>query len=131
MRIVVDGIIFQKDPHGGVARLFRELLPRLCDLSTDLEMTLFIDGPIQSQIPQHPQIMLRRAPAVRKLRRLRGALSRLLYPFRRAASRAWSSTRQIWVGKGQDAIWHSTFFTFLPGWKGQAVEIVDKGSGRV
>ncbi len=56
MRIVVDGIIFQKDPHSGIARLYREILPRMCELAPGLQISLLVDGPLRSEIPIHPGI---------------------------------------------------------------------------
>ncbi len=124
MRVVIDGIIFQKDPHSGIARLFRELMPRMCDLSPELEISLFIDGPIHSEIPHHPQIHIKNAPAVRIHFRPQGHWRQIAFPFRRVGSRFWNFSRQIWLGKGQDEIWHSTFFTFLPGWRSPEIVTV-------
>lgn len=126
LRLVVDGLIFQKDPYGGVARLYREVLPRLCDQAPDLQVTLFIDGPLRSDLPAHDQIQVQRAPAIKRTVRVQGLARRLLYPFRRVASRAWNVLRQRWLGAGQGAIWHSTFYTLPTIWKGaQAVMIYD------
>ncbi len=126
LRLVVDGLIFQKDPHGGVARLYREVLPRLCDQAPDLQVTLFIDGPLRSDLPTHAQIQVQRAPAIKRTVRVQGPARRLLYPLRRVASRAWNVLRQGWLGAGQGAIWHSTFYTLPAVWKGaQAAMIYD------
>jgi glycosyltransferase involved in cell wall biosynthesis len=126
MRLVVDGLIFQKDPHGGVARLYREILPRICDLAPELQVTLFIDGPVRAALPEHPRILVRRAPAVKQTLRVRGVWGKALYPFRRLASRAWSSSRRHWLRNESNAIWHSTYYT-LPGtWNGpQVVTVYD------
>lgn len=126
MKLVVDGLIFQKDPHGGIARLFREVLPRMCIIETGLSITLFIDGPVRAELPTHAQIKLRRMPAVRHTLRPRGVARRLLYPMRRLASRAWNVARQIWLVEGQDAIWHSTYYTQPVTWRGsQVVSVYD------
>ncbi len=124
MRVVVDGIIFQKDPHSGIARLYRELLPRMCELSPELEISLVLDGPIHSEIPLHPRILLKRAPAVRMHIKPQGRWRQVVFPFRRFGSRIWNFTRQIWLGNGKDEIWHSTFFTYLPGWHGPEIVTV-------
>jgi len=124
MRLMVDGIIFQKDPYSGIARLYREILPRVCDHSPGLSVSLFIDGPLQSQIPTHPQIELRQAPSVRIVLRPSGRWRRVLYPFRRVISRTWNHARQAWVGNGVNQIWHSTFYTYQPGWRGAEVVTV-------
>jgi glycosyltransferase involved in cell wall biosynthesis len=36
----------------------------------------------------------------------------------------WGSARRLWIGDGQDEIWHSSFYTYLPGWKGKEVVTV-------
>ncbi|MFM8321703.1 MAG: glycosyltransferase family 4 protein [Chloroflexota bacterium] len=126
MRLVLDGIIFQKDPHGGVARMFREILPRMCELDPELQVTLFLDGPVQAALPAHARITVQRAPAVRRTLRVRGAAGRLLYPLRRLAGRAWDRLRAHWLGSGAGAIWHSTYYTLPPRWDGpQVVTVYD------
>ena len=126
MKLVVDGLIFQKDPYGGIARIFREVLPLLCSLDQGLSIKLLIDGPIRGELPSHPQIEIQRMPAVRHTLRPRGVARKLIYPFRRVASRAWNVTRQLWIGRGKGAIWHSTFYTVPEIWDGpQVVTIHD------
>ena len=126
MRLVVDGLIFQKDPHAGIARLYREILPRICDLAPDLQVTLFVDGPLRADLPAHPHIQVKQTPAVRRTLRLRGGWRTALYPFRRLASRTWGFARQLWLRDQSDAIWHSTYYS-LPGvWHGpQVVTVYD------
>ena len=126
MKLVVDGLIFQKEPFGGVARLFREILPRMCDLEPELHVRLFIDGPLSSELPQHAHIQVQHAPAVRPTVRLTGWRRQVLYPFRRAASRAWQWGRSLWLGRGAGALWHSTYYTSPQVWDGaQVVTVYD------
>jgi glycosyltransferase involved in cell wall biosynthesis len=124
MHVVVDGIIFQKDPHGGIARVYRELLPRMCEQSPDLSITLITDGPLRAALPQHPQIQKKALPPIRRTLRPKGALRLALYPFRRVAGRLWNVVRQGWVGSGDGAIWHSTFYTTPARWRGAQVVLV-------
>lgn len=119
--LVVDGIIFQKNPHGGIARVFRELLPRMCELEPRLEIDLLIDGPIKSQLPEHPQIHVRKTLPLRQKSLTRGLWRTSLYPLRRLGRSSWYRLRQLWTGSGRNRIWHSTFFTYTPGWKGREV----------
>ncbi len=121
MKLVVDGLIFQKDPHGGIARLYQEVLPRLCELEPDLHITLFLDGPVKSKLPAHPRIQVQRAPAVKRTLRVSGLARQLLFPFRRVASRGWNRLRQLWLGRGEGAIWHSTYYTLPASWDGPQV----------
>lgn len=126
MQVLIDGLIFQKESHGGIARIYRELLPRMCDLDPDLSVTLFLDGPIRQDLPAHPHIIVRRAPALKRTLRVSGAWRSLLYPFRRLASRSWNNARRLWMGSGQGVIWHSTYYTLPPAWEGpQIVTVYD------
>ena len=126
MKLVVDGLIFQKDPHGGIARLFREVLPRLCDFAPDLFITLLLDGPVQAELPTHPQITLQHLPSVRLTLRPHGVARRLIFPLRRLASKTWEVTRQLWLGGGEGAIWQSTYYTLPKVWDGpQVVTVYD------
>lgn len=124
MHVFIDGIIFQKDPHGGIARVYRELLPRMCEQSPELRVTLFTDGALRAALPQHPQIQHKALPAIRRILRPQGALRVALYPFRRLASRLWHFLRQGWLGEGDGAIWHSTFYTTPARWRGAQVVMV-------
>ncbi len=121
MRLVVDGLIFQKDPHGGIARYFREILPRMCEQEPQLQVTLFTDGPVLAEIPHHPQIHLRQAPAVHRTFRPKGLSRQLFYPLRRLGGFAWNNLRQLWLSGETEAIWHSTFYTTPAAWKGPQV----------
>jgi len=122
--LVVDGIIFQKNPHGGIARIFRELLPRMCELETGLKIDLLIDGPIESRLPVHPQIHVRKTLPLRRKALAKGLWRTSLYPLRALGRNAWNRLRQLWVGSGRNRVWHSTFFTYAPNWKGQEVVTV-------
>lgn len=121
MHLVVDGLIFQKDPYGGIARLYRETLPRICDLAPDLRITLFIDGPLVASLPVHSRIQVKQAPAVKRTLRVQGIWRMVLYPFRRLASQAWGFTRQLWLRDQRYAIWHSTYYTLPGAWHGPQV----------
>lgn len=121
MKVVMDGLIFQKDPHGGIARMYRELLPRLAALDADLEITLVTDGSVRGALPQHERIRVRRLPPVRPRLRPKGEARRLIYPIRRGLEWAWSRLRQAGVGDGGGAIWHSTFYTLPIRWSGPQV----------
>ncbi len=69
-------------------------------------------------------LRLHNLPAVRVLFRPQGRMRLWMHPLRRTLSTIWSAARQVWVGGGRGQIWHSTFFTFSPGWKGQEIVTV-------
>ncbi len=122
LSIVVDGLIFQKDPYGGIARIFQETLPRICDLDDQVRIILFLDGPVQAGLPEHEHIHVRRAPAVHRTLRPSGLARRILYPFRRVFAKVWRRMRGGWLAGEQDSIWHSTYYTLTPhGWRGPQV----------
>lgn len=122
LSIVIDGLIFQKDPHGGIARLFQETLPRICDLDDQARIVVFLDGPVKAGLPEHEHIQVRRALAVHRTLRPRGLARRMLYPLRRAAGTVWNRVRGGWLAGEQDNIWHSTYYTLPPhGWRGPQV----------
>lgn len=112
MRIVIDGIIFELNPTGGVARLYREVLPRLCALDT-----LHIDLITERHLPiiEAPCINpLRLNPPIRRLIRPRRMFAPILPSIvNRALDRATASLRQH--------IWHSTYYTLPPRWTGAKV----------
>ena len=66
MKITIDGLIYQKNPHGGIARVYREIIPRICDLEPSIRFDLYFDGPILGNPPKHPQINFIRAPQFRQ-----------------------------------------------------------------
>lgn len=117
----MDALIFQKDPHGGIARMYRELLPRMADLEPKLEITLVNDGPLHGEIPHHERIRRLSLPPVRPTLRPKGAARTLLYPLRRGLGRLWDSVRQTRLGDGGGAIWHSTYYTYPERWSGPQV----------
>jgi glycosyltransferase involved in cell wall biosynthesis len=123
--LVVDGIIFQKNPHGGIARVFRELLPRMCELEPGLKVDLLVDGPIESHLPEHPQIHVRKTLPLRRKAFTKGMWRTSLYPLRRLGRNTWNALRQLWIGSGQNSIWHSTFFTYSSNWKGREVVTIN------
>jgi glycosyltransferase involved in cell wall biosynthesis len=121
LEIIVDAIIFQKKQRGGIARIYREILPRICEIEPNLRITLFVDGPIVQPLPVHAHIQVKAAPPVRRNLPVRGSLNRLVFPVRRTASRLWSFMRSAWIGSGKGQIWHSTFYTLPGAWQGKQV----------
>jgi len=126
MNLLVDCIIFRKEPSGGIARLFREILPRMCDLEPNLQISLMVDGPLLQDLPSHPQIRIIKTPPVKRNIRVKGIWRYVVYPFRRVASMTWNITRSLWLGQGEGTIWHSTYYTRPSFWRGmQVVSVYD------
>ena len=65
MKLVVDGLIYEKETQGGISRVFSEILPRMCDLDPPLEVSLFTEKDRVLQAPPaHRQIVHRVIPRV-------------------------------------------------------------------
>ena len=56
-RILVDGVIFDTYPHGGIARVYRELLPRVADQNPDIQFRVLIRNAGSHLLPQHVRIL--------------------------------------------------------------------------
>lgn len=103
-RVLVDGIIFECYPHGGIARYFREVMVRVADANPAVRFLLLCDEQALPHVPQHPQIRIlcfrpwRLRPS-RVFTRL-NAWRRRLFDVRMRTLRP--------------AIFHSTFYTLPP-----------------
>lgn len=56
MKILVDGTIFETYPNGGIARIFREVLPRLCESSQPVEIVVLCSRRARDAVPTHKRI---------------------------------------------------------------------------
>jgi glycosyltransferase involved in cell wall biosynthesis len=117
VNLLCDGIIFELQTHGGISRLYREILPRLCEQDGELAVTLFEGTRPLQQRPSHERIGARVLPG----------LGTTLFPAR-VSGRHFFETREISLGLaargGRDAVWHSTYFTRPLGWRGASVVLV-------
>lgn len=112
MEVVVDGTIYERQSHGGISRLFSEILPRMCDMDDSLRIHMLAERRLRQSLPEHKHIIRRRIPSV----------SRYLRP-----RRLWNPILlRLSVGRGEGQIWHSTYYTLPQGWKGlQVVTVAD------
>lgn len=123
LRVVVDGAIFQAEARGGISRVFRELLPRMCDLEESVTVTLLYGArALRQPLPSHPRIHPLRLPQLRRYLRP-GRLWNRLIPGGVRGLQAKLDARLVGSGAGQ--LWHSTYFTLPPvGWRGAQVVTV-------
>ena len=56
VRILVDGVIFDTYPHGGIARVYRELLPRVADQNPEFHFRVVSNSASRHVLPVHPRI---------------------------------------------------------------------------
>lgn len=117
MELVVDPIIYRIQSTGGISRLYREILPRMCDIDPSLHITLLTGGPYQQRLPAHALIdNLNVFP-----------LERLLRPGRfwwRVAPEVRQHMQAQRIGSTEGKIWQSTYFTSPRNWKGATVVLV-------
>jgi len=117
MNVIVDGKAFQAQGQGGISRLFREILPRMCDLDKRLSVTLLTSGRCRATLPVHPRIRRRSLFPIDDLLRPHRIWRPILDPARGVIQRAGLA------GRGGD-VWHSTYYTSLNSWRGPAVVTV-------
>ena len=120
LKVVVDGIIYQHQSHGGISRLYSEILPRMCNLESLLDIEILTIGGVKQPLPDHKRIFHRPVPQVAQILRP----WRLWKPF---IPHIQHFVKDIWTGRGDGKIWHSTYYTLPPErWTGrQVVTVVD------
>lgn len=106
----MDGIIFEIQAHGGVSRVFAEILPRMCELSTDIQFTLLTAGRLKQSLPSHARVHHLSRPGVQRL--FQGAwLAKIKNDLR-------GLILNTPVRVSKNIIWHSTYFTLPYRWRG-------------
>lgn len=119
LMITVDGVVFQTQIHGGISRLYNEILPRMCDLDHTLQITLYTDGRIAQAPPKHPGITHRSIFTIQSYLRPSRVWKPIIPTIRRLV-------RELHIGHGENQIWHSTYYTMPEHWIGkQVVTVVD------
>ena len=116
-RLVVDAVAFRESGIGGVARVFRELLPRLCDLDPTLRVEMLVDQASIVGLPKHDRITRTSVLPVHRVLRP----SRLWAPVLQTAR---SLAANIAVDSDSRTIWHSTYYTKPVHWRGPVVVTV-------
>ena len=117
MRVVIDGIIFQTERHGGVSRLFYGIMPRMGAFDQNARFLLYTDGPPLQRLPDHPRIIQKKSFPIYAFLKPRRLWALWTPAIRQVLQR-------MVIGDGQGAIWHSSFFTLPKGWKGKQVVTV-------
>jgi glycosyltransferase involved in cell wall biosynthesis len=112
VEIVVDGIIYELQSQGGISRIFREVLPGICDIDPGIQVTLLTQGRLAQGLPAHPRILSR--PIVPFMEKYKGSF---VSPILRWAARKFVSA----VGFKGKKIWHSTYYTLPLNWSGPTV----------
>lgn len=118
MDVVVEAGTFCWFPNGGVTRMYREILPRICDATPNLTLEVLAESPLRRPLPAHSSIR-RRTPF---------AVDSLLRPHRLWPPRLTHQARRVAycvaAGRGRNRIWHSTYYTLPLRWHGPEVVTV-------
>lgn len=104
-RVGVEGTVFEWPSHGGIARTYAEILPRISVLDDAIDVLVFTDaGGGPTGFTTAGRIGMRRSPDLRRYLRPHRVLGRLREPAR-ALSYGWALR-----GSSCD-LWHATYFT--------------------
>jgi len=117
MNLVIDGIIYNLQAHGGISRIFTEILPRMCQQDKSLNIDLLMTGKSKQILPSHSNIHVKTIPSV----------IRLLKPdivWQGIVSKIKTLWQQSIIGNSEDKIWHSTYYSMPENWKGKVVVTV-------
>lgn len=109
MKILVDGIIYQLQSNGGISRIYREVLPRICDQDDTINVVLYVSKPYRQTLPshrhiKHVQLLPRNLRPARLFQTITPNLNQLIL----------STTVD------PQGIWFSTYFT-LPRYRPRAI----------
>ena len=117
MNAIIDGIIFQSQGHGGVSRLYREILPQMGDLDDELSTTIITAGRCRQPLPVHPSIKHCRLFPIDDLLRPHRLWRPILDPAREALQR-------LGLRGLRGDLWHSTHYAWLRSWEKPTVVTV-------
>jgi glycosyltransferase involved in cell wall biosynthesis len=117
MEVIVDGLIYEMESNGGISRVFREVLPRACNLDPNLQIDIINFGVPLSLPPQHPRILQNRFLGSKFLKNYHGRGHWYLDRMRRLMTR-------LEILDTRKKIWHSTYYSSLSSWSGPKVVTV-------
>lgn len=119
MDLVIDGVIYRFQTHGGISRIFDNILPILCELDPGLRVRIFNHWDLAKTPPQHKHIT-----------RLKlNKWDRYIRPWqlwRRTYPAIHNFFLQISLGKTKGKIWLSTYYSTPPfEWNGCQIVLVN------
>jgi len=116
--MIVDGIIYNLQKHGGISRIYTEILPRICDLDPALRISFTYTDSLSDRAPRHERIDYVSIPDVEKL----FWPYRIWHPYYPQLRRWIVAWNLPWNTKKK--IWLSTYYTTPPVWTGFEVVVV-------
>jgi glycosyltransferase involved in cell wall biosynthesis len=114
MNVIIDAIIFEMQSIGGISRIFREILPRICDLEPSLQITLLTQEKLLQPLPTHRQINHKKIFSLNKILRPRQFWNRYKYNIR-------AEMESLLPLNSEGHIFHTSYFTYPVRWKGPSV----------
>ncbi|MEW6614765.1 MAG: glycosyltransferase family 1 protein [Thermodesulfobacteriota bacterium] len=114
MNVVIDGIIYKMQAWGGIARIFNEILPRICNIDRSLHITLLSYKSNCQTLPAHDNIHDLSLPQAQRFLRP-GFLWRPFVP------KIQQQIYNLFLKELQKQIWHSSYYTLPDLWKGPLV----------
>jgi glycosyltransferase involved in cell wall biosynthesis len=122
MKIVFDGLIYQKQARGGIPRVYDNLLPCMCDLDADLRIRFVVSGRLLKSLPDHRNI------SHLDLESVRVAIRRIFRSWRiwhRLYDLIYEITVGVLLGGTNNKIWLSTYYADPPmNWRGKSAVVV-------
>lgn len=117
MELIIDSVIFENSTQGGIARVFTNVLPLLCNLDPNLSIKLLIRKTPLIPLPMHKQITHINLRKVYNLRPYR-----FWKPY---FKRIQQLILKLLLCNTRHKVWFSTYFTRPPSkWKGKEVVLV-------
>jgi glycosyltransferase involved in cell wall biosynthesis len=101
VKVFVDGLIFDSYPHGGIARIYRELLPRVADLYKDIEIRILIRKAADNVLPKRDRI------EIMHFKPWNYRPSRIFSQLNRLRQNRFDQKIQQW----KPTVFHSTYYT--------------------
>ncbi len=117
MQVTIDGIAFESQTHGGLSRLYSEILPRMGDIDPALHIELLSANRIRRPLPIGPHIDYGKILPLEKVLKPSQA-------FGLARLRVRDLALDLRQYEDETGIWHSTFFTRPRKWRGPVVVTV-------
>jgi len=117
MKLIIDTFVYSTQKYGGISRIFNEIVPRLLMLDPDLQLTYYKSRPVKGALPGEKESRLVDVSFV----------DQVIRPWRlwhKAFPVIKAGIARLALAGTQDKIWHSTYFTELPGWQGKTVASV-------
>ena len=115
MHVAIDGIIFETQARGGISRIARTIVPMMCDLDPQLDISLYMARAGQLPPPSHPQI---------RRKRMLPLDSRVFRWTQLTTHQRRGIAISLSAAANQNDIWHSTYYSQPYRWRGPQVVTV-------